>query len=86
MGWDDVGSSVKGVILNICFDLKVAQQGLSMSDLGTDERLQRHSTGLGSYPEIHVPVYAAVKGVSKKSVEEFVCRVKSYEHSCIAYS
>ncbi|KAB7506302.1 Uncharacterized protein Anas_04819 [Armadillidium nasatum] len=41
---------------------QVAQKGLSVADLGTDDRLHRHSTGLGSYPEIHVPVYAAVKG------------------------
>ncbi|CAL4101039.1 unnamed protein product [Meganyctiphanes norvegica] len=43
---------------------QVAQEGLSGVDAkSTSSRESRsQSSGLGSYPEIHVPVYAAVKG------------------------
>ena len=39
-----------------------------MADLSSDDKLHRNSSGLGSYPEINVPVYAAVKGVSINAV------------------
>lgn len=47
--------------------LQVAQEGLSGCGVigpgeGSGGRVR--TSGLGSYPEIHVPVYAAVKGVS----------------------
>ena len=43
----------------------MAQEGLSGSGgAGPGEAGSRvRTSGLGSYPEIHVPVYAAVKGV-----------------------
>ena len=50
--------------LNPILLLQVAQEGLSGSVPGNGHSTRLRSSGLGSYPEIHVPVYAAVKGVS----------------------
>lgn len=50
--------------------LQVAQEGLSGSGVvntSGEVAARMRSSGLGSYPEIHVPVYAAVKGVSTSS-------------------
>ena len=52
--------------------MQVAQEGLSRCSVagGSSEGgsvgggAGSRTSGLGSYPEIHVPVYAAVKGVS----------------------
>ncbi|XP_066982425.1 uncharacterized protein CG43867 isoform X7 [Macrobrachium rosenbergii] len=43
---------------------QVAQEGLSGAGVAAtaDSRNRVRTSGLGSYPEIHVPVYAAVKG------------------------
>lgn len=54
--------------------LQVAQEGLSGSGAaGPGETGSRvRTSGLGSYPEIHVPVYAAVKGVRIAKLSNYV--------------
>lgn len=55
--------------------LQVAQEGLSGSGgAGPGEAGGRvRTSGLGSYPEIHVPVYAAVKGVRTADLPMATC-------------
>lgn len=55
---------------------QVAQEGLSGAGAATtaDTSARMRTSGLGSYPEIHVPVYAAVKGVSSSGLPLSACQ------------
>ena len=69
------------MITLVVLHAQVAQEGLSRcSVVGSsdgsivgDNRAVTRSSGLGSYPEIHVPVYAAVKGVCNRDTRPCIC-------------